>query len=133
MTKLGLENINIFQEDITSRFRYNGKTSVKTCFGAVCTGLYILVMLAFTVYFTMPVLNNDNPKLRTVSLSTSEDKELKYSEYGPIYFGVYSNRIHQNYNRSMINVYINYTEKDNLGNEVYNDKYPFRLCTGNPF
>ena len=87
MTKLGLENINYYPlPPVTSRFRYNGKTSVKTCFGAVCTGLYILVMLAFTVYYAMPVLHMDNPKVKTVSLSTSEDKELKYSEYGPIYF-----------------------------------------------
>ena len=86
MVKLGLENINIFPEVITSRFRYDGRTSIKTCFGAVCTGLYILVMLAFTVYYTMPVLNKDNPKIKTVTLSTSEDKELLYSEYGPIYF-----------------------------------------------
>ena len=90
MTKLGLENINLFSEPVISRFRYNGKTSVKTCFGAVCTGLYILVMLAFTVYYTVPIANRDNPKIKTVTVSTSEDKELKYSEYGPIYVGLYS-------------------------------------------
>ena len=88
MTKLGLENINIFPEVITSRFRYNGKTSVKTCFGAVCTGLYILVMLAFTVYYTDQAINLENIKTKTVTVSTSEDKELKYSEYGPIYFNI---------------------------------------------
>ena len=51
-------------------------------------------MLAFTVYYTVPVKDKENPKVKTVTVSTSEDKELKYSEYGPIYFGVYSNRIH---------------------------------------
>ena len=67
-------------------------------------------MLAFTVYYAMPVIRRENPKLATVSLSTSEDKELKYSEYGPIYFAIYSLGLAENYDRSMINVYINYTE-----------------------
>ena len=133
MTKLGLENINVFPQVITSRFRYNGKTSVKTCFGAVCTGLYILVMLAFTIYYAMPVIRHENPKIKTVSLSTSEDKELKYSEYGPIYFSIVSGMSYWTYNRSMINVYLNYTEFDSSGNVTYIDRYPFRLCTGNPF
>ena len=134
MTKLGLENINIFEDTFTSRFRYNGKTSVKTCFGAVCTGLYILVMLAFTVYYTVPIAYKENPKTKTVTVSTSEDKELKYSEYGPIYFGVYSPRSQWIYNRSMINVYLNYTEYETAtGRDVLNRKYRFRKCTGNPF
>ena len=111
MTKLGLENINLFSEPVISRFRYNGKTSVKTCFGAVCTGLYILVMLAFTVYYTDQAINLENIKAKTVTVSTSEDKELKYSEYGPIYFEIFSLNGHKAYDRSMINVYINYTEK----------------------
>ena len=131
MTKLGLENINIFKEDITSRFRYNGKTSVKTCFGAVCTGLYILVMLAFTVYYAMPVLDKDNPKVKTVSLSTSEDKELKYSEYGPIYFSIETINGHSVYNRSMINAYIMQAGINESG--LYKNTFQFRECKGNPF
>ena len=51
-------------------------------------------MLAFTVYYTVPVAYKENPVTKTVTVSTSEDKELKYSEYGPIYFGVYSNGYH---------------------------------------
>ena len=117
MTKLGLENINKFPTPpVTSRFRYNGKTSVKTCFGAVCTGLYILVMLAFTVYYTWQAVDHENPKIKSVTISTSEDKELKYSEYGPIYFTLYSIQAQHLYNRSMINVYINYTEEWDHGN-----------------
>ena len=51
-------------------------------------------MLAFTVYYTDQAINLENIKTKTVTVSTSEDKELKYSEYGPIYFGVFSNGIH---------------------------------------
>ena len=51
-------------------------------------------MLAFTVYYSKQVVDGENPKIKTITVSTSEDKELKYSEYGPIYFGVYSNRLH---------------------------------------
>ena len=86
--------INKFEDPLAAKFRYNGKTSVKTCFGAVCTGLYILVMLAFTVYYTVPIAYKENPITKTVTVSTSEDKELKYSEYGPIYFVVTSAGIH---------------------------------------
>ena len=67
-------------------------------------------MLAFTVYYTVPVAYYENPKIKTVTVSTSEDKELKYSEYGPIYFGIYAPGFNKEYDRSMINVYINYTE-----------------------
>ena len=90
-------------------------------------------MLAFTVYYTDQAINLENIKTKTVTVSTSEDKELKYSEYGPIYFGIYAPGFNKEYDRSMINVYINYTEKDNAGNKVFHRIYDFRLCTGNPF
>ena len=67
-------------------------------------------MLAFTIHFTLEAVDLENPKIKTVTVSTSEDKELKYSEYGPIYFSLASARTHGIYNRSMINVYLNYTE-----------------------
>ena len=67
-------------------------------------------MLAFTVYYTVPVAYKENPRTKTVTVSTSEDKELKYSEYGPIYFGILAAAFNKEYDRSMINVYINYTE-----------------------
>jgi len=90
-------------------------------------------MLAFTVYYTVPIAYKDNPKIKTVTVSTSEDKELKYSEYGPIYFSLASARTHGIYNRSMINVYLNYTEYEtSTGRDVLNRKYRFRKCTGNP-
>ena len=76
-------------------------------------------MLAFTVYYTVPVYDRENPRVKTVTVSTSEDKELKYSEYGPIYFGIFSAGMHQDYDRSMINVYINYTEFE--GDEAHYD------------
>ena len=91
-------------------------------------------MLAFTVYYTLPVYDRENPKVKTVTVSTSEDKELKYSEYGPKYFGVFAPGAYSYYNRSMINVYINYTEKVDSTNEMsLSRRYGFRLCTGNPF
>ena len=90
MTKLGLENINIFPETIRSRFRYNGKESIKTCFGAVCTGLYILVMLAFTIYYAIPVINNENPKIQIGNHPTSPTKELFYNETGPLFIVIRS-------------------------------------------
>jgi len=88
-------------------------------------------MLAFTVYYTMPIAYKENPRTKTVTVSTSEDKELKYSEYGPIYFGIFSVGVHRPYNRSMINVYINYEVKNNDNEVKYEDRYGFRLCNGN--
>ena len=73
-------------------------------------------MLAFTVYYTVPVAYKEEPKTKTLTESTSEDKELKYSEYGPIYFKISSLNTQRNqdeYNRSMVKAWVEYNEYDN--------------------
>ena len=58
-----MDRINIFPHELTNRASWNGRRQVHTCYGTACTVLYVLIMFAFVTYYTIPVLNNDHPKI----------------------------------------------------------------------
>ena len=83
-----MEYINIFPYDIRSRLRFNGKSTIKTCFGAACTGLYIVIMLGFTIYYTIPVINLENINITRNRFVSDPTKELFYEDTGPLFFTI---------------------------------------------
>ena len=55
--------MNIFPHELTNRPSWNGKRTINSCYGTVCTILYVLIMVAFVTYYTIPVFNNERPKI----------------------------------------------------------------------
>ena len=92
-----MDRINIFPHELTNRASWNGRRQVHTCYGTACTVLYVLIMFAFVTYYTIPVLNNVNPKLSTVTKPVDELEELYYRDIGPLFFNIVVGGVFENH------------------------------------
>ena len=80
--------MNIFPHELTNRGSWNGKRTINSCYGTVCTILYVLIMVAFVTYYTIPVFKNKQPTISEKMQRSADDEELLYSDMGPLFFSL---------------------------------------------
>ena len=81
-----LSFIDMFPAYFYDRVNFHDKEKQKSRLGGCSTIFYVLFLLVIFVYYAIPVFEQRNPKIKKVTYSTEKEKNLTYSDVGPIFF-----------------------------------------------
>ena len=81
-----LSFIDMFPAYFYDRVNYCDKEKQQSRLGGCSTIFYVLFLLLIFVYYAIPVFEQRNPKIKKVTYTTSETKDLLYKDVGPIFF-----------------------------------------------